>query len=90
MLEKPLTKACAYYLLKEKKYDRPLNPVARFHFGNGAQLYQINWMGNNSEHGMQESYGLMVNYMYDLKQIESNHEAYAEKGILATSKHFSV
>jgi len=86
MLEKPLMKACAYYLLKEKKYERPLNPVARFHFGNGAQLYQINWMGNNSEHGIKESYGLMVNYMYDLRQIELNHEAYAEKGILATSK----
>ena len=63
-----------------------MNPVARFHFGNGAQLYQINWMGNNSEHGMEESYGLMVNYLYDLKQIEPNHEAYAERGILATSK----
>lgn len=86
ILEKPLTKACAYYLIKEKKYDRPMNPVARFHFGNGAQLYQINWMGNISEHGMQESYGLMVNYLYDLKQIEPNHEDYAERGILATSK----
>jgi malonyl-CoA decarboxylase len=85
-LKKPLIKACANYLVKVKRTDKPLNPVARFHFGNGAQLYRINWMGNTSAHGIEESFGLMVNFLYDLKQIESNHEAYVKHGKLAISK----
>lgn len=85
-LKKPLIKACANYLVKVKRKDKPLNSVARFHFGNGAQLYRINWMGNTSVHGIEESFGLMVNYLYDLKQIESNHEAFVKHGKLAISK----
>ena len=85
-LKKPLLRACANYLVLAKRGDKPLNSVARFHFGNGAQLYRINWMGNNSPHGLSESYGLMVNYLYDLKQIERNHEQYVQRGELALSK----
>ena len=85
-LKKPLIKACAYYLLIEKKYGKPINAVARFHFGNGAKLYRINWMGNTSEYGINKSFGLMVNYLYNLKKIEANHEAYVQNGELAISK----
>jgi malonyl-CoA decarboxylase len=85
-LKSPLMKACANYLVSVKRKDKPVNPVARFHFGNGAQLYRINWMGNNSAHGIEESFGLMVNYLYDLKKIESNHEAYVKRGQLPLSK----
>ena len=85
-LKKPLIKACAHYLLLEKKYGKPINPVARFHFGNGAKLYRINWMGNTSEHGIDKSFGIMVNYLYNLKKIEANHEAYLQNGELAISK----
>lgn len=86
LLREPLTKACAHYLVDAKKRGRPLNSVARFHFGNGASLDRINWMGDTSEHGMSEYFGLMVNYRYDLKHIESNHEAYIQRGQLAISK----
>jgi len=85
-LKNPLMKACAIYLLSVKRKEKPLNAVARFHFGNGAQLYRINWMGNTSTQGIKESLGLMVNYLYDLKQIESNHEAYVKTGKLAVTK----
>jgi malonyl-CoA decarboxylase len=85
-VKKPLMKACAYYLVNAKRYDKPLNAVARFHFGNGAELYRINWMGNTSVHGLADSFGLMVNYRYDLKRIESNHEDYVRHGKLAISK----
>ncbi|MFP4469609.1 MAG: malonyl-CoA decarboxylase [Bacteroidales bacterium] len=85
-LKKPLLRACANYLVLVKRGGKPLNSVARFHFGNGAQLYRINWMGNNSSHGLAESFGLMVNYLYDLKQIERNHEQYVQRGELAISK----
>ncbi len=85
-LKKPLIKACAHYLLIEKKYGKPINAVARFHFGNGAKLFRINWMGNTSEYGINKSFGLMVNYVYNLKKIEANHESYLKNGELAISK----
>ncbi len=85
-LHKPLMQACAYYLIHVKRGDKPLNPVARFHFGNGAELYRINWMGNNSAHGLADSFGIMVNYLYDLKNMEYNHENYMVNGGLAISK----
>ncbi|MCF8366899.1 MAG: malonyl-CoA decarboxylase [Bacteroidales bacterium] len=85
-LRKTLINACAKYLVKAKKEGNPMDPVARFHFGNGAQLFRINWMGNSSENGIGESFGLMVNYLYDPRQIESNHEAYVQRGELSLSK----
>ncbi len=86
LLKNPLKRACAHYLLNEKKRGKPLNSVASFHFGNGAELYRINWMGNTSENGIADSFGLMVNYLYDLKHIETNHENYSRYGTLAISK----
>ena len=62
---------------------RPLDAVARFHLGNGARLERINWLGDCSARGMRESAGLMVNYLYDLDEIEKNHEAYANHGKIA-------
>jgi malonyl-CoA decarboxylase len=85
-LKEPLLKACAHYLINAKRNDKPLNPVARFHFGNGASLHRINWLGDTSEHGISEYLGLMINYHYDLKHIDSNHEAYVQRGELAVSK----
>lgn len=67
----------ARYLLKQKNRDgQPLNPVARFHLGNGAELHRINWQGDTSAQGMQQSAGLMVNYLYVIDAIECNHEQY--------------
>lgn len=86
LLKKHLIRACAIYLVKVKKDGYPVNPVAKFHFGNGAELYRINWMGNTSHHGLNDSFGLMVNYLYNLKHIEANHEAYTIEGKLAVSK----
>jgi malonyl-CoA decarboxylase len=34
---------------------------------------------------MAESYGIMVNYVYDLASIEANHEAFVRDGIIARS-----
>lgn len=75
---KPLA---ARYLLKEKTPEGlPLNPVARFHLGNGAELHRINWLGDTSDQGMAQSAGLMVNYLYVLENIERNHEQYITSG----------
>lgn len=77
----------AYYFLQAKSADnRPVDPVARFHLGNGARLERINWLGDTSEKGLRAAHGLMVNYRYDLKEIERNHEGYANEGIVSASR----
>jgi malonyl-CoA decarboxylase len=78
--------AAQYFLLAKSGDGRPVDPVARFHLGNGARLERINWLGDVSEKGLRDAYGLMVNYRYDLKEIEKNHEAYVNEGTVAASR----
>ncbi len=86
-LRGPLLALAAHYFLNAKSGDgRPVDPVARFHLGNGARLDRINWLGDISEKGLREAHGLMVNYRYELKEIERNHEAYANDGEVAASR----
>ena len=86
-LQDALKSLAATYFLKAKASDgKPIDPVARFHLGNGARLERINWLGDLSEKGIAQSHGLMVNYRYDLKEIERNHEAYANSGHVAASR----
>jgi malonyl-CoA decarboxylase len=80
-----LMRLCARYLVDAKRGDRPADPVARFHLGNGARLEQINWMGDSSANGIAQSAGMLCNYLYDLKTIERNHEAYANSGRVTVS-----
>ncbi|MGP9568123.1 malonyl-CoA decarboxylase [Halomonas sp. AOP25-F1-15] len=76
----------ARYLVDEKNsHGLPLNPVARFHLGNGAELHRINWLGDTSVKGFQQGAGLMVNYLYVLDDIEHNHENYTAKATVACS-----
>ena len=49
------------------------DPVARFHLDNGAQLERLNPRANLAPPGLRQSFGLMVNYLYDLHKIESSH-----------------
>lgn len=84
-LREPLLRLCSRYLLKEKRGTHPIDPVARFHLNNGAQLERINWMGDTSGKGIEESTGLMVNYLYRLSDIERNHERFASDGTIAAS-----
>jgi malonyl-CoA decarboxylase len=80
-LDEALSAAAASYFLRAKTpKGRPVDPVARFHLGNGARLEQLNLLGDVSPKGLSQAHGLMVNYRYDLDEIERNHEAYAEKG----------
>jgi len=76
----------AYYFLKARRPDgRVVDPVARFHLGNGASLERIDWEGDLSPKGLAESFGIMVNYLYDLDEIERNHEAFVDRGQIAAS-----
>jgi malonyl-CoA decarboxylase len=63
----------------------PVDAVARFHLGNGAQLERINWLADTSDKAIAQAQGLMVNYLYDLDHIEKNHEVYAETRTVVAS-----
>ena len=77
---------CARYLAKERAQHLALDPVARFHLGNGASLHAIHWAADLSDKGLQQSVGMMVNYLYDLDSIEENHDAYFDQGEVAISR----
>jgi malonyl-CoA decarboxylase len=78
MREPMLRAAATYFMTVRNKSSAPADAVARFHLGNGARLERLNWPGDLSDRGRRQSFGLMVNYLYDLGDIEKNHEAYAE------------
>jgi malonyl-CoA decarboxylase len=85
-LREPLVRLCAQYLLQEKgRSGRAADPVAHFHLTNGARVQRLNWLGDLSEKGLQQSAGIMVNYLYRLDHIETNHEAYRGEGKVAAS-----
>lgn len=62
----------AAHYLKSVKNGQPLDPVARFHLGNGARIERVNWAADNSSKGLLQSCGLMVNYLYELDQLDDN------------------
>jgi malonyl-CoA decarboxylase len=84
-LSEPLKQLGIYYLTEAKRNGKPVDPVARFHLGNGASIEQINWPANASANGIAQAAGLMVNYRYRLGEIEKNHEQFAESGHIAVS-----
>jgi malonyl-CoA decarboxylase len=76
----------ARYLLTQKTVrGRALDPVAHFHLTNGARMERLNWLADLSAKGMQQSAGIMINYLYRLSEIEANHEAYSSEGRVAAS-----
>ena len=87
-LKPALMKLCAHYLYLAKKGIQPLDPVARFHLGNGAQIENLNWLGDSSKNGLAQSYGMLVNYAYRLDKVESNHEALVNQGTIVSSSRF--
>ncbi len=64
---------------------RPIDPVARFHLGNGARLERVNWNADLSKRGLDNAFGMMANYRYRLDEIEHNHENFANGGKIITS-----
>ncbi|MEM9230330.1 MAG: malonyl-CoA decarboxylase [Pseudomonadota bacterium] len=82
-----IKKFAAHYLLNERTAKgAPLDPVARFHLGNGAQIHAIHEDADRTEKGQAQSGGAMVNYLYNLKMIEKNHEAVVRGEAFPASK----
>jgi malonyl-CoA decarboxylase len=85
-LREPLLRLGARYLTHaHAPSGRALDPVANFHLSNGARVERLNWLGDVSPKGLQQSAGLMVNYLYRQGDIEANHEAYRDEGLVAAS-----
>ena len=84
-LRPDLMRLCALYLTRQPSRESRIDPVARFHLGNGARLERINWLGNTAPRAIQESFGIMVNYLYDHDSIENNHEVFVRDGSIVRS-----
>ncbi len=84
-MREPLMKLAARYLTQAQKGDRPYDPVARFHLGNGARIERISPLADSSAKGLKQSFGAMVNYLYEPAEIEENVEGYARDGKIAMS-----
>lgn len=88
-LRDPLNRLGARYLATAKQRGAesgpPLDPVSRFHLGNGARIERLNYLGDSSAKGLRQSFGLMVNYLYSPEEIETNLEAFAGQGTIAMS-----
>ncbi len=82
MLKEPLIRAAARYLVERSGAGLPIDPVARFHLGNGARIERLNWLADPSARRLRQSAGIMVNYLYHPAEIEDNHEAYASRRLI--------
>jgi malonyl-CoA decarboxylase len=79
-----LLSCAAHYLGRAMDDARPVDPVARFHLGNGARVERVNWAGDPSSKGVKQSYGLMVNYLYDVSRLD-RHRALLASGKIPVS-----
>ncbi|KAI8333169.1 malonyl-CoA decarboxylase-domain-containing protein [Chlamydoabsidia padenii] len=86
-LAKILLQLCARYILDEKRPNKgALDPVANFHFRNGACAHQLHWLGDVSEKGVDESFGIMINYNYVPCKLNEHHQQYIDNGIIFVSE----
>lgn len=74
---------CSKYILsvKDNQKRHVIDPVANFHFSNGAIPNQIHWMANTSDRGSNESYCMMINYVYEPHKINERGKAYRNQGV---------
>ena len=73
-----LHRCAAHYLGQALDGGKPADAVARFHLGNGARIERLNWAGDPSPKGLKQSYGMMVNYLYDLKRLDKHRAVLAQ------------
>jgi len=89
-LKAPLMRLAARFVLNEKGGNgRALDSVAHFHLTNGARVERLNWQADLSAKGLQQSCGMMINFLYRLAEIEDNHEAYRGEGRIAAASAIS-
>ena len=80
-----LNHCCAYYLLNEKQRGYALNSVENFHIKNGAILDRINFGADLTDKGWKLSFSLMVNYTYNLNDLDNNCISYLNDKKISSS-----
>jgi len=96
--EDSLLKQALIYLINSDREDGfPNDPVAKFHLGNGAILERVNLNSDLSSKGINQSKGVMINYLYNLDLLEKNHELFFKTktvqlshGIKSLRKKFQI
>ena len=83
-LKRQVLQKVAHYLGRALVDGKPVDAVARFHLGNGARIERLNWAGDPSAKGLKQSYGVMVNYLYDLKRLDKHRLQLAQGKIPVT------
>ena len=86
VLSEPLQQLALAYLTTPRNQGTLLDPVAAFHLANGARLERIDVFADLSAHGLEASYGVMVNYLYIPEEVEVNHERFVGEGRVVMSK----
>jgi malonyl-CoA decarboxylase len=80
-----IERLAAHYLAHES-VEPDGNSVAKFHLNNGARLERLNWAGDLSPKGLRQALGMMVNYLYNLDQVESQHERFAHGEVVSSRR----
>lgn len=75
--------AARYFVEASNEAGAPIDPVSRFHLGNGASAHRINWPADYAPAALERSFGLMINYLYKLDSVEARHEAFVSDGTIA-------
>lgn len=81
----PLLRLGARYLSQARRGAFARDRVAHFHLSNGARMERLNWLADTSSRGLEQSFGMMINYLYRQDHIEANHEAYSGEGRIVMS-----
>ncbi len=83
----PLLRLAARYVLNERHAARAtaLDPVTHFHLSNGARADRLNWLANPTDTGWERGLGIMINYRYELRSIEQNHDRYVNEKTISSS-----
>jgi malonyl-CoA decarboxylase len=76
--------AARYFTMAKSRRGAPYDPVARFHLGNGAAAWRVNWPADLAPGAVKRAHALMINYLYDPAAIETQHEAFVRDGTIAT------
>ena len=78
--------AAEYIVNQRRSSGRALDPVTHFHLSNGARAERLNWLANPTDVGWERGMAMMVNYRYELRNIESNHDRYVSDGVVNASE----
>jgi malonyl-CoA decarboxylase len=77
------------YLTRCRRGTGVSDPVGHFHLSNGARLERINVGADLSAKGLKQSFGIMVNYLYEPRSLEENHELYVDIGEVALPRRLA-